>query len=120
MTTLTSDATSDATATESADPTDPTNIAGLTQAIISPRTSCYTEFVRNVTITLDEETARWVRVEAARHDTSVSRWVGQLLDERRRSTLKYERARHAYLTRGGVALKRPGATLPSRDELHER
>jgi hypothetical protein len=76
--------------------------------------------VRNVTITLDEETAQWARVEAARHDTSVSRWVGQLLEERRRSGIEYERAQHSYLQRRGAALKPPGATLPSRDELHQR
>jgi len=76
--------------------------------------------VRNVTISLDDETARWARVEAARHDTSVSRWVGQLLAERRRSSLGYEQARDAYLQRGGAPLKAPGDTLPGRDELHER
>jgi hypothetical protein len=76
--------------------------------------------VRNVTITLDEETAQWARVEAARHDTSVSRWVGQLLEERRRSTLDYERAQDSYLHRSGTHLKQPGTALPRRDELHER
>lgn len=76
--------------------------------------------MRNVTITLDEETARWARIEAARHDTSVSRWVGQLLDERRRTSLDYERARDSYLDRSGAALKSAGTPLPSRDELHER
>jgi hypothetical protein len=30
----------------------------------------------NVTISMDEETARWVRVEAANAGLSVSRWVG--------------------------------------------
>jgi hypothetical protein len=76
--------------------------------------------VRNVTITLDEETAQWARVEAARHDTSVSRWVGQLLEERRRSTLDYERAQDSYLHRSGAHLKQSGTALPRRDELHER
>jgi len=76
--------------------------------------------VRNVTISLDEETARWARIEAARHDTSVSRWVGQLLDAQRRSSLDYERAQQSYLTRIGAALKSAEAAYPSRDELHER
>lgn len=86
----------------------------------APRGSWYTDLVRNVTITLDEETAQWARVEAARHDTSVSRWVGALLEERRRNSLDYERARNSYLRRGGLPLKQPGDALPSRDELHER
>jgi len=38
----------------------------------------------NVTVSLDEETARWVRVEAARRDVSVSRFLTELLSERRR------------------------------------
>lgn len=37
--------------------------------------------MRNVTITLDEEVARWVRIEAAKRETSVSRLVGEMLRE---------------------------------------
>ena len=33
----------------------------------------------NVTISLDEQTARWARLEAARRETSVSHLVGELL-----------------------------------------
>lgn len=52
------------------------------------RGSCYTVLVssthrlRNVTVTLEEEVARWARIEAARRDTSVSRLLGELLKER--------------------------------------
>ena len=35
--------------------------------------------MRNVTITLDEEVARWARIRAAESDTSVSRLVGDML-----------------------------------------
>ena len=38
--------------------------------------------LRNVTVTLEEEAARWARIEAARRDTSVSRLLGELLRER--------------------------------------
>ena len=38
--------------------------------------------LRNVTVTLEEDVAQWVRIEAARHDTSVSRLLGELLKER--------------------------------------
>jgi hypothetical protein len=85
-----------------------------------PRGSWYTDLVRNVTITLDEETARWARIEAARHDTSVSRWLGELLEERRRASLDYPRARDSYLERTAMPLKSPGTSLPSRDARHER
>jgi hypothetical protein len=76
--------------------------------------------VRNVTITLDEETAQCARIEAARRDTSVSRWFGQLLEERRRTSLDSQRARDASLHRSGAPLTPHGSPLPSRDELHER
>src|SRR5579872_2838917 len=92
-----------------------------------PRTSCYTDVVekRNVTITLDEDTARWARLEAARRDTSVSRLVGELLREHMRSEERYEAAMHAYLARGGdeapsspVALSRTRrAPRPCRSSL---
>ena len=41
-----------------------------------------TRRLRNVTVTLEEEVAQWARIEAARHDTSVSRLLGALLKER--------------------------------------
>jgi hypothetical protein len=41
-----------------------------------------TRRLRNVTVTLEEDVARWARIEAARRDTSVSRLLGALLKER--------------------------------------
>lgn len=38
--------------------------------------------MRNVTVTLEEDVAQWARIEAARHDTSVSRLLGSLLKKR--------------------------------------
>jgi hypothetical protein len=38
--------------------------------------------LRNVTVTLEEEVARWARIEAARLDTSVSQLLGDILKER--------------------------------------
>lgn len=35
-----------------------------------------------MTVTLEEDVARWARIEAARRDTSVSRLLGTLLKER--------------------------------------
>lgn len=34
--------------------------------------------LRNITITLEESLARWARIEAARSDTSVSRFLAQI------------------------------------------
>jgi hypothetical protein len=37
--------------------------------------------MRNVTISMDEGTLRWVRIEAAKAGLSVSRWIGRRLSE---------------------------------------
>jgi hypothetical protein len=75
---------------------------------------------RNVTVTLDEETARWVRVEAARRDMSVSRFLGDVLEERRRRAEGYEAAREVFFAREPRPLRNSGDDLPTRDEVHER
>lgn len=55
--------------------------------------SCYTEPVlRNVTITLSEEAARWARKKAAEENTSVSRLVGRILEDQMRLSDDYWRA----------------------------
>ena len=81
------------------------------------RVSCYTDAVRNVTIALDDETARWARIEAARQDTSMSRLVGGLLREQMaragREADRYEQARRSYLARRpSSAERREGVPLP--------
>lgn len=75
---------------------------------------------KNVTITLDEETALWTRVEAARKDTSVSRFVGEVLRERMQGASVYEAARRRFEAQGAYLSRVPGRRLPPRDELHER
>ena len=74
--------------------------------------------MRNVTITLDEEVARWVRVWAARNETSVSRFLGRLLRERMDREVGYERAMRHFLARRPVKLKRRRAKYPSREDVH--
>ena len=75
--------------------------------------------MRNVTITLDEETARWARIEAAHRDMSVSRLIGQLLHEHMRAQATYEDAMRRYLARAPAVLKETGP-YPAREELHDR
>jgi len=76
--------------------------------------------VRNVTISLDDETARWARIEAARRDTSLSRFVGDLLREQMNEPEAYQRAQQSYLSRGPMTLRAPGQRYPTRDEVHQR
>lgn len=48
--------------------------------------------MKNVTITMEDADAEWIRVEAARRNTSVSRMLGELVAEMRRRDDAYERA----------------------------
>lgn len=48
--------------------------------------------MKNVTITLDEKTARWARVYAAKHNASVSPLVSEMLQERMVRLRDYENA----------------------------
>jgi hypothetical protein len=75
---------------------------------------------RNITVTMDEETARWVRVEAARRDMSVSQYLGEVLAERRRLAEGYDAAKQRFMAREPRPLRSPGDPLPDRDALHER
>ncbi|HNI36605.1 MAG TPA: hypothetical protein PLV93_14480 [Microthrixaceae bacterium] len=76
--------------------------------------------MRNVTIVLDDETARWARIEAARQDTSVSKLVGAMLQERMRRDDAYERAKRSYLSRKPVPLGKKGDRYPTREEIYQR
>jgi hypothetical protein len=75
--------------------------------------------MKNVTVTLDEETARWARVEAARRDMSVSRLLREILERARNSYESYPAAMERYRSRPAVPLK-AGGGYPTREELHER
>lgn len=75
---------------------------------------------RNVTIVLDEDTARWVRIAAAERDSSVSRFVGEVVERERERQEGYEVAMATYLVRAPRELGPAGVPLPSREERHER
>jgi hypothetical protein len=79
-----------------------------------------TRNLRNVTVTLDEETARWARLEAARQDTSVSRLLGDLLKREMQGGAAYDAAMARFLAQTPGVHRREPTPLPSRDELHDR
>jgi hypothetical protein len=74
--------------------------------------------LRNVTLTLEEDVARWARLEAARQDTSVSRLLAGILKQRMMEADNYEKAKRRYLSRPAF-LKSDGKYL-SREEVHDR
>ncbi len=76
--------------------------------------------MKNVTITLDEETASWARIRAAHQGTSLSRMIGALLRREMREAREYDDAMRRFLACTPVKLKRTGARYAKREALHER
>jgi hypothetical protein len=77
--------------------------------------------LKNVTITLDLEVARWARKKAADEDTSVSKLIGRLLEREMRASDSYWRAFEEWkkLPRDlGVPID--ASKRFTRDEAHER
>lgn len=76
--------------------------------------------LKNITITLDAETAAWARVRAAQQNASLSRFVGSILHQHMRESREYERAMQQWLAEKPVNLKGPAERYATRDELHDR
>lgn len=76
--------------------------------------------MKNVTITLEEKVASWVRVHAAKQETSVSRFVGDILKEKMIAEDTYQVSMQYYLSQAPRKLKKPGTSYPGREEIHER
>lgn len=69
-------------------------------------------------MTLDEDVARWARIEAAREDTSVSRFLGDLLRQRMERAEGYEKAMKRALARKPFG--KSDRRYLTREEVHER
>ena len=83
------------------------------------RSLCYTDFVlKNITITVDEEVARWARRKAADENTSLSRLVGQMLRDKMHLSDEYWRAYEQWKTL--PLLDVDAAHRLSREDAHER
>jgi len=75
--------------------------------------------MKNVTVTMNEDVARWARVEAARRGLSVSRFLGSILEEEMDRDAEYRRAMRKFLAFHATGSS-DGRPLPSRDDLHAR
>ena len=76
--------------------------------------------MKNVTVTLDDKTAVWARKTAAERDMSLSRFIGEVLQENMRQAREYERAMHRFFAGEPVALKGPRDRYRSREQLYDR
>jgi hypothetical protein len=79
--------------------------------------------MKNITITLDEKTAAWVRIYAAEQGKSVSRLLGEMLMQRMRELRDYDESMRRYLARlarKAVAFEWVDGQRPTREEPNER
>ena len=76
--------------------------------------------MKNVTITLPEDLARWLRIRAAENGRSVSKWLAELLEKMRRQEDEYETAMKRALSIPARRMEWVDGRKPSREELHDR
>ena len=95
------------------------NIMGLVDTNFVFR---YSRVMKNVTVTLPEEAALWLRVRAAEQNRSVSSWLAEVIEGMRRQEDEYEVAMERFLTRAREPRKLEwvDGRKPTREELHDR
>lgn len=76
--------------------------------------------MKNITITLPEDVARWLRVKAAENERSVSKWLAELLEGMQRQEDEYEVAMRQFLARKPWKMEWVDGRRPTREELYDR
>lgn len=71
--------------------------------------------MKNVTITVEDSALEWVRIEAAKRNSSVSRLVGEMLAQKMHQDTVYEQAMRSALRFEPIAFE--GVYL-KRDEIY--
>ena len=75
--------------------------------------------MKNSTITSPGDVARWLPVEAAQDDRSVSKWLAELLQAMRREEDFYEVAMKRHMAMKPHKIEWPDGRRPTREELHD-
>ena len=73
--------------------------------------------MKNVTITVDDTALEWVRVEAAKRNTRVSRLVGEMLTDKMQFDDAYARAQREWVA-DTSGFDSGGKAYPQRDARH--
>jgi hypothetical protein len=79
----------------------------------------YNQSMKNITITLDDETATWARVRAAQQNKSLSRFLGELLNSTMHESQAYDDAMQRYLANQPSLLNEGNPTYPARHDLYD-
>lgn len=75
--------------------------------------------MRNVTISIPDDLARWARVWAAEHDSSVSAMLSDMLQELRDRESRYASAMQCFFAADAADLS-GGTAYPERAGLYDR
>ena len=75
--------------------------------------------MKNVTVSMEEDALEWVRIKAARDNASVSRYLGELVEQARARDGAYERSMRAALKFQPLSFPKNTKYL-SRDEANSR
>ena len=73
--------------------------------------------MKNVTITMEDAVADWVRIEAAKRNSSVSRMLGEMVAEKMRHNDAYERAMHEW--QADTSVRKPDSQLSQAQEASQ-
>ncbi len=76
--------------------------------------------MKNVTITLEDEVIQWAQGWAAKHNTSVSKLLGNVLKTKMAQEQGYEQSMQQYLSTPAKPLKTESDSYPDRDSQYER
>ena len=76
--------------------------------------------MRNVTITLDRETAAQVKVRAAERGMSLSRYIGEVLRRELRNGDIYDAAYRSWRAGKAFPLSGVAQPQPTREEIYDR
>lgn len=78
--------------------------------------------MKNITVTLDDQTAEWLRTAAAAKGISMSRFLGEMVRKQLPQARDYEQAMNRWLARRAFdkPLTAPGEKLPTREEIYDR
>jgi hypothetical protein len=88
--------------------------------IIAGTHSAWSIAMKNITVTLDEKMAVWLRQNAAQRGVSVSRFLGDLVHERMREAREYNEAKRQFLAEKPFHFGWIDGRKPTREEIHDR
>jgi hypothetical protein len=76
--------------------------------------------MKNITVSLDDETAAWARVHAAQKNMSLSRFLGDLLHNKMHESHAYEDAMQRFFSKEPFPFSGEATAYPKREDLYDR